>query len=279
MGESGLAENYRSGLPIQRSPLKTDPRAGSGEPERIIACNQFHALQAGIKHLSITESGDKTEKLMKTTIQMTFICLLIFCVGVVAQTDIAGTWEGKLEIAPGQEMRIHFIITKQGDGSYKAVLDSPDTGAIKNEPASAVAYAGGKLTVEVDSLSGSYSGTVGEGTITGEWKQPGSTLPLVLSAYKEPSSDTLKPLLGEWSGKLKVPGGDELTAVFNFDKAKDGKFSASLGIVEQGQQNIPVSDVLLKDNQVSFNVAGGQLEYTGRLNGDRLRKILRKVGD
>ena len=76
---------------------------------------------------------------MKTTIQMTFICLLIFCVGVVAQTDIAGTWEGKLEIAPGQEMRIHFIITKQGDGSYKAVLDSPDTGAIKNEPASAKA--------------------------------------------------------------------------------------------------------------------------------------------
>jgi hypothetical protein len=71
-------------------------------------------------------------------------------------------------------MTIQFILTKQANGSYAALLNSPDTGAIKNIPATGVRFAGGILTIDVASLSGSYSGTVGKGTITGELKQEGS---------------------------------------------------------------------------------------------------------
>ena len=124
---------------------------------------------------------------MKTIRQALLICLLAFCVTAFAQNDISGTWEGKLEIAPGQEMTVRFVITKEDDGSYKAELNSPDTGANKNVPASALEYAGDRLTIEVDSLSGSFSGIVSEHNVSGEWKQPGSTLPLVLTAYEKPS--------------------------------------------------------------------------------------------
>ena len=121
---------------------------------------------------------------------------LIFCGSLFAQTDLTGTWQGKLAIDQKTTMAIQFILTRQADGSYKAVVNSPESGAIKNVPASAVKLAGGKLTIDVASLSGSYAGTVGKGTITGEWKQPGSTLPLVLTPYKKPEVRELQALAG-----------------------------------------------------------------------------------
>jgi hypothetical protein len=71
------------------------------------------------------------EKIMKTLIKLTLICSLLLCGNALAQTDISGTWEGKLATSPNEKLTIHFLLTKQADGSYKAVLDSPDTGGIK----------------------------------------------------------------------------------------------------------------------------------------------------
>jgi len=210
----------------------------------------------------------KTEKPMKTLMQMLSIFLLAFCGNALAQNDISGTWEGRLEIAPGQEMNVRFIISKKDDGTYKAVLDSPDAGGIKNEPASSVKYAGSQLTVEVDSLSGSFSGTVGKDTITGEWKQPGGALPLVLTSDRKPSPSAYNALLGEWHGKLKIPGGPTNTQVVRFSMDKNGRISGSRQVVEQNAQGLPVNNLLFKDNQVSFLFAG--LDYKGRLSGDTI---------
>ena len=130
-------------------------------------------------------------------------------------------------------------ITIQAVGSYEAVLNSPDTGGIKNAPARSVKYAAGKLTVDVASLSGSYSGTVDKGAITGEWKQPGSTLPLVLAPYKKPEVGTLKPLPGEWFGELQLPGSTKMTMMFRFEMTKDGKFAGLMDIPDPGAKDVP----------------------------------------
>ena len=213
---------------------------------------------------------------MKKHTMLALILSLLFCTAAIAQTDLAGTWQGKLATSPNEKVTIQFIIAKQANGSYSVVLNSPDTGGIRNVAASGVKFADGKLTVDVASLSGSYSGTVAKGVITGEWKQAGSSFPLTLTPYTKPSVSTLKPLVGEWVGELAPPAGPKITAVFRFQMSKDGKFSAVADIPEQGQSGIPLSDVVLEANEVTLKIAGGQANYTGKLIGDRIEGAVKQ---
>ena len=203
---------------------------------------------------------------------------LMFCGSLFAQTDLTGTWQGKLAIDPKTTMAIQFILTRQADGSYKAVVNSPESGAIKNVPASAVKLSGGKLTIDVASLSGSYAGTVGKGTITGEWKQPGSTLPLVLTPYKKPESSSFKPLLGEWFGKLTVPGITSLSIIFRFEMAKDGTIAAFMDVPDQNARGIAASDLKLEGDQVSLRIPSAAIEYTGQLSGNNIKGTFKQSG-
>jgi hypothetical protein len=215
---------------------------------------------------------------MKIYAKLFLIFGLLLCSNAVAQSDLAGTWQGKLAIDPNTKLTIHFILTKKADGSYAAVLNSPDTGGIKNVAASAVKYAGDKLSIDVATLSGSYSGTVAKGTITGEWKQQGSTFPLVLTPYKKPDVSSLKPLLGEWVSKLKVTEGMIITVVFHFEYAKDGKFVSTFDQPDQGAKGLEISDVVLEGNQVSFKIPVASGEYKGTLVKNTIAGIYKVSG-
>jgi len=214
---------------------------------------------------------------MRTYVKFILIFSLLFCVNALAQTELSGTWEGKLAASPSDKITIQFVFTKQSNGSYKAILNSPDMGGIKNTAASAVKYVAGKLTVDVPSLSGSYSGTMAQGTITGVWKQPGSTLPLVLTPYKTPGVNTLKPLLGEWVGTLEVPG-SKLAIIFRFEMAQVGKFAAFMDVPDQGRKGLLASDVKLENNQVSLKVPIAQIDYVGQLSGNSIRGTWKQPG-
>lgn len=206
------------------------------------------------------------------------VSVLYLCTGAIAQTDLSGTWQGRLAISPNESMAIQFVFSKQTNGSYKVTLNSPNAGAIKNVLASGVKLNGSTLNIDVASLSGSYTGTVGKEAITGEWKQQGNSIPLVLTRYKEPPVSSLKPLLGEWVGEIAPPGGPKIATVFKFQISKDGKFTASTDIPEQGQTGIPVSDIRLEGDHVSASIASGAAEYNGKLVGDKIEGTLKQNG-
>jgi hypothetical protein len=69
------------------------------------------------------------ERSMKTYKKLFLIFSLLFCGNAVAQADLAGTWQGKLAVSANEKMTIQFILTKKADGSYGAVLNSPDSGS------------------------------------------------------------------------------------------------------------------------------------------------------
>jgi hypothetical protein len=204
---------------------------------------------------------------------------VFFCTVAFAQSDLTGTWQGKLAISPNEKITIQFIITRQANRSYVVMLNSPDTEGIRNIAASAVKFIDGKLTIDVASLNGTYSGTVAKGIITGEWKQAGSTFPLMLAPYKKPGISTLKPLLGEWVGELIRPAGPKLTTVFNFQLSKSGNFTGFAEIPEQGQSGIPLSDVVLEGNEVTLTIASGQGGYyNGKLIGNTIEGTVKQGG-
>ena len=194
-----------------------------------------------------------------------------FAGSAVAQQDLSGVWQGKLETAPGQSLTIQFTFTKAADGSYSAVLNSPDTGAIKNAPASAVAVDGGNVKVDVASLSGAYAGTVKDGTIEGTWSQQGTSFPLNLSPYVKPvlSKENIAALTGDWNGKLSI-GNLTLPIVFRFQTNDKGEFVAFLDSPDQGAKDIPVTDVELVDGNLSLRVPAVRGEYKGRMGTDEI---------
>jgi hypothetical protein len=214
---------------------------------------------------------------MKTSAKIFLVFGLLFCGSALAQTDLTGTWQGKLAIDQNNKMNIQFILTRQADGSYKAVVNSLDTGGIKNIPANAVKLAGDKLTIDVASLSGSFAGTVSKGTITGEWRQQGSTFPLVLTPYKKPELSSLKPLLGEWVGALP-PSVGKITTVFRFEMSPEGKFAAFLDVPEQNAKGIAVSDVTLEGNELHLKVPAAQIDYAGHLSGNSIDGTFKQGG-
>jgi hypothetical protein len=119
----------------------------------------------------------------------------------------------------------------------------------------------------VTSLSGAYSGTMAKETITGEWRQPGSNIPLVLTRYQAPAAGALKPLLGSWVGKIKANETTNLNLVFRFETAKDGKVVGFLDIPDQNAKDLPVTDIALDGGQVTFKIPVGKADYTGKLAG------------
>jgi len=214
---------------------------------------------------------------MKTYVMFFLMLSLLLCGHAVAQTDLTGTWQGKLAIDQATKITIQFIISKKADGTYSAIVNSTDS-SIKNVSASAVQLAGGKLTIDVASLSGSYAGTVDKGTITGEWKQPGSTIPLVLTPYKKPESGSFKPILGEWTGKLTVPGITSLSIIFRFEMAKDGTIAAFMDVPDQNARGIAASDVKLEGDQVSLRIPTAGIEYNGQLSGTNIKGTFKQSG-
>ncbi len=134
---------------------------------------------------------------------------LSFAQSVSAQ-ELAGVWQGKLQVDPKTALTIQFTFAKKPDGSYSAVLNSPDNSALKDVPADSVSWKGGALSLKVAALSGAFDGTMQGGTLAGQWQQPGGKLPLVLSPYQKPvlSKAAVDTLTGTWSGPADGSGSD-----------------------------------------------------------------------
>ncbi|NLT71937.1 MAG: alpha/beta hydrolase [Verrucomicrobiaceae bacterium] len=97
-----------------------------------------------------------------------------------ADKDIEGLWYGVLK-AGAVELRLGFQIEEE-EGKLVALLHSVDQGDVKL-PADSVAFADGKLTIQVSQLAVAYTGLLQDdgNTLTGDFKQGPLELKLTLS--------------------------------------------------------------------------------------------------
>lgn len=189
-----------------------------------------------------------------------------------AQTNLAGTWQGRLEVAPGTTLSIQFVIAAKPGGGYSAVVTSPDSGAIKNVPAATVTFADSKLTLDVPSLSGGYAGTLRNGVLEGEWSQEGKKLPLSLKPYEKRALTRaeMDVLRGEWVGTLRPAPGNDVPVVFRFDTGADGALQAFLDLPGRHVKGVEVGDVALDGGNFSADLPGPRIRVTGLLKGDEI---------
>lgn len=188
-----------------------------------------------------------------------------------APTNLAGTWQGRLEVTPGTTIAIQFVIANEAGGEYSAVLNSPDSGAIKNVRAGKVKFADNQLTVDVPQLSGSYAGTLRDGILDGQWAQEGKKLSLSLRPQEKPAlaRPPIDVLRGEWFGKLTVYA-VEATIVLRFSAGKDGAVNAVLDVPEQGVKEWSAEKVALDAGHFSVTVPAAQAQITGEQQGNEI---------
>lgn len=109
---------------------------------------------------------------MKLLIKVLILLISISQINsVTASENISGTWQGELLTSPSNELTIQFIIEQNNDGSYPAILNTPDHNIINKIKATSVSYDLEMLKIVVDEMSGSYEGIVKDRKIEGEWKQ------------------------------------------------------------------------------------------------------------
>lgn len=219
---------------------------------------------------------------MKTFLQLMVWMLLAVvggAYGADASPDLTGQWRGSLPIDAKSSLTIQFDIARRPDNGYMVVLDSPDNGAIKNTPASKVTYTDGKLAFEVPSLSGSYTGSLKNGTLAGEWKQSTGALPLNLSPYKAPqlSKAAIDTLKGTWVGPLELPG-LKLTMVLNFRVDEKGALVGTLRSPDQGGGEGALTSIEFKDNRLTARAPVGAVDLDLVLEGDTFKGHLKQPG-
>lgn len=106
--------------------------------------------------------------------------------------SLADTWQGTLHA--GQDLRIVVKISKADDGGYKAVFYSIDqTG--EGIPVTKISQDGTAVTFSVSLIAGSYDGKLSpdEKTITGNWTQGPTPVPLVLTRATPETEWTIPP--------------------------------------------------------------------------------------
>lgn len=178
--------------------------------------------------------------------------------------DIAGTWQGKLVTGHGADGTILFKLTKEPDGSYSAILNSPDEDSIIDIRANSVDYDSDSLKLYVAELSASYEGIVKDEKIEGEWKQGGISFQLSLSPYDKPqvSKEDMDKLLGTWWGKPESPSGVSPDFVFRFESNEKDEFEGSFQIAETGTPPRPVTNIEMKHDILSFKTQF--MEFKGK---------------
>lgn len=199
------------------------------------------------------------------------LCIGVFFVSSFTYGQVGGTWEGVLEVAPGNELRVQFIIQEKSDGSLAVVLNSPESGAIKNVSANSASLTDNTLRVEVAALSGSYQGKLENGNIVGEWKQPGANIPLTLAPFVETtlSDETIASITGRWQGALEVPG-TTLTIVMQFEKTESGKIRGFMSSPDQGPQEFPMEDMRVTASEISFSVTQIRGNFKATFSGNEM---------
>lgn len=133
-----------------------------------------------------------------------------------AAKTIEGEWNGALD-AGGQKLRLRVKISKGSGDKLTGAIDSLDQGA-NNIPISSVEQSGNEVKLELAEIGASYHGTMNaDGSeISGEWKQGGGALPLVLrrSGSKEHlAEDTQRVTSG--GARFTAPGGWSITTNAN----------------------------------------------------------------
>jgi len=205
-----------------------------------------------------------------------FLGLLLSASSLQAQTlpDVSGHWEGKIQI-PNHELTVTVDVARNADGAWigsvsipPSAIDVPLTDiAVDRQAVRFAAGLPGRTSFEgaLSSDAAAVSGTVSnaEGGVPFQLARSGAANVKV----PPPSSRLTNGFEGTWQGVLSADGTSRRIAM-KLTAAPDGTAIATLVAVDQGNQEIGVTTVLIQNDQLQLDVRSVSGHYEGTLGPD-----------
>lgn len=160
-------------------------------------------------------------------------------------TGFNGIWRGLLEVQKGITLPLGINIS---DDHTRLTIDSPHQNMFALVPTRFL-ISGITVSFEDEALKARFEGTLEQGQLKGTFTQ-GRTMPLVLD--KLDADDKVRMVYeGSYSGELKINASSSLPLVLHISVQK-GAYTAVLDSPAQNSFGIPVSDVSINQNSLSF---------------------------
>jgi len=168
-----------------------------------------------------------------------FVILLVLAT-LPSQAQIEGYWKGQLDLGV-QKLEVAFDI-KAAENGFSATLDVPAQGA-SDIPVDETVFQDNRLQLTMSAMGATYSGTLKEGRIEGEFTQHGMAFPLNLEKGAKTSlqarpQDPQPPFnyrIEEITFTNPIEG-NTLTGTLTIPEG-DGPFPAMVLVTGSGQQN------------------------------------------
>lgn len=123
--------------------------------------------------------------------KITFVLSLIMATFILQAQEIAGQWNGLLDVR-GTQLRLAFNISKSGSG-FVSTMDSPDQKAF-GIPVATTTFENQVLKIEMPNIGVQYEGTLDDSNIIkGNFKQSGMSFELVLTRNVPEKAKLIRP--------------------------------------------------------------------------------------
>lgn len=198
-----------------------------------------------------------------------------------AQPNVAGRWEGNIEIQ-GIKLGINVELARKEGAAWTGTITIPAQ-MLKDASLENVTVKDNALSFELPGVPGNptFKGKLAEDgkIITGELIQSGKTFPFKLERPNGAKSATAgygatpekgvpgQSLEGRWQGTLEGSG-LAFRLILKVTKAPDGTFTARLDSPDQGVSDLPINTITLKESALRFELKQISASYTGTLNKD-----------
>jgi hypothetical protein len=185
--------------------------------------------------------------------------------------DITGDWQGPLETGGGGELRLVLHVTKAGDGTLKATMDSPDQG-YTGIPIDTITADGGKVHLTSNVIKATYDASLKGNTMNGNWTQgaPNNKMPLSLSKTTTPIKLTHDPAApsdidGTWDGTYDTPQSGKVHVIYHIKNTADG-LTATADLPDMNIKGWPATSVLRKGSSLKIGMKQVDGVFSGKLN-------------
>ncbi len=178
---------------------------------------------------------------------------------------LSGNWYG--QFANGVGLGLSF---KQQDGKFSGWLDSPYEGR-RGVPISSVLAKNGKLTLRIDGIGASFSGTYSPKAITGKFSAGGQEREVSFTHGEfVPESFALgnevaSRLVGTWEAKTA-----NTNMILRFQRDANGNIVVMQDIPNRQLFSLPVSGLTVKGAALEMTVKGIAADFKGTLSQDTI---------
>ena len=214
-------------------------------------------------------------RLVRCVVLGTELVVLSIAGAAQAASQAGGHWQGKIQI-PNHELSISVDLAQSSNGAWTGSMSVVGSSAV-DVPLSGISVEGaavrftaklpeqasfdGRLSADAGGLSGTASSAAGDAPFQ-------LTRSGVANVKAPPASSRLsKEFEGVWEGSHEV-GGKVRRIGLKLSAAADGTATATLIAVEQGNMEIPVNTVTIKDKELQLEARAVSGTYRGALGAN-----------